>query len=331
MRENYYIVNSGTLKRKDNTLHFDRDSGDSEYIPINKVDSIHAFSSVTMNDKALVFLNKNDVPIHFYNYYDKYSGSFYPTEYLISGSLLVKQVRKYDNKQERNEIAKEIVRGSIYNMVSNLNYYDNKDKLDKSDYIDMKNNVKKLEKSKNVKETMGIEGDSRSTYYSTFSDILRGSFSLTNREYNPPKNAVNAMISFGNSLMYTTTLNEIYRTQLNPTISYLHEPSEARFSLSLDISDIFKPILVDKTIFSLINKRQIQMDDFDSSTKSCLLNEEGRKKFISEYQNRLNEKEYYEGLGRKASMKTIIRYELYNLIKYILEGEEYKSYKKGDK
>jgi CRISP-associated protein Cas1 len=57
------------------------------------------------------------------------------------------------------------------------------------------------------------------------------------------------LISFGNSLLYATTLSEIYRTQLNPTVSFLHEPSARRYSLSLDLSEIFKPIIVDRTIF----------------------------------------------------------------------------------
>ncbi|MDL0298323.1 CRISPR-associated endonuclease Cas1, partial [Clostridioides difficile] len=73
----------------------------------------------------------------------------------------------------------------------------------------------------------------------------------------PPKDPVNALMSFGNSIMYTNVLSEIYKTQLDPTISFLHEPSTKRFSLSLDIAEIFKPIIIDTIIFSLINNKRI--------------------------------------------------------------------------
>jgi len=67
---------------------------------------------------------------------------------------------------------------------------------------------------------------------------------------------------------------------INPTISFLHQPGERRFSLALDLSEIFKPLLVDRLIFSLLNKRQIQKDDFDKKLNFCLLKESGRKKVV---------------------------------------------------
>ena len=84
---------------------------------------------------------------------------------------------------------------------------------------------------------------------------------------------VNSLISFGNSMMYSTVLTELYNTQLNPTISYLHEPAERRFSLSLDLSEIFKPIFVDRLIFYLVNKKMITKKDFNQDLNCCLLND----------------------------------------------------------
>lgn len=72
----------------------------------------------------------------------------------------------------------------------------------------------------------------------------------------PPSNEVNAMISFVNSMCYTLCLDMIYHTQLNPTISFLHQPGERRYSLALDLAEIFKPVLADRLIFSLLNKNR---------------------------------------------------------------------------
>ena len=75
---------------------------------------------------------------------------------------------------------------------------------------------------------------------------------MNKRVKRPPDNPINALISFGNTLLYTKTISAIYRTHLDQRISYLHEPSEGRFSLSLDISEVFKPVIVYKTIFVTI-------------------------------------------------------------------------------
>ena len=88
---------------------------------------------------------------------------------------------------------------------------------------------------------MGIEGRIRNIYYKSYNLFLKDGFHMNGREKRPPNNPINALISFGNSLMYTAVLGQIYRTQLDPSISYLHEPSTRRFSLSLDLAEIFKP------------------------------------------------------------------------------------------
>ena len=98
----------------------------------------------------------------------------------------------------------------------------------------------------------------RERYYQAWRHILSDGWTFERRVRRPPDNEVNALISFGNSLLYTVCLGEIYRTQLTPTISYLHEPGARRFSLALDLSEIFKPLIVDRAIFRLLNTGQLK-------------------------------------------------------------------------
>lgn len=79
----------------------------------------------------------------------------------------------------------------------------------------------------------------------------------------PPDNMINTLISFVNTIIYSKVLTEIYHTQLNPTISYLHEPGSRRFSLCLDLAEIFKPLIGDRVIFSLLNRNQITERSFE--------------------------------------------------------------------
>lgn len=170
---------------------------------------------------------------------------------------------------------------------------------------------------------MNVEGRCRGLYYQAFDEILPEEFKFKKRKRQPPNNMANALISFGNSLMYGTTLTEIYKTQLNPTISYLHEPFVRRYSLSLDLADIFKPVIVDRTIFYLTNKGKITEKDFRDDLNRCLLNDKGRKKFLERYEKTLNRTIKHRNLGRKVSYKRLIRLECYKLIKHILKTKKY--------
>ena len=91
-----------------------------------------------------------------------------------------------------------------------------------------------------------------------FQYFLPEDFIMSKRMKRPPDNPINALISFGNTLLYAKTISAIYRTHLDQRISYLHQPAERRFSLSLDISEPFKPVIVFRTIFELVNNRKIK-------------------------------------------------------------------------
>lgn len=280
-KKNYYILSEGILKRKENTIYFVSEKG-KKPIPINKVYSIYAYGQITFSSQVMSLLSKNGVPIHFFNYYGFYSGSYYPRETLLSGDLLVKQADYYLNIQKRLELAKLFVEGAANNILKVLAYY----KIENN----IKETLSELNSTNKITEIMNIEGRIRSEYYSKFDEILPDDFKMEGRSRQPPKNMINSLISFGNSMMYSTVLTELYNTQLNPTISYLHEPSERRFSLSLDLSEIFKPIFVDRLIFYMVNKRMLSKKDFNEDLNCCLLNDKGRNKFIKEYNKRLEKK-----------------------------------------
>lgn len=174
---------------------------------------------------------------------------------------------------------------------------------------------------------MGWEGHIRERYYDSFNVILDHDEEFTKRTKRPPDNMINALISFGNSLLYATTLGEIYHTQLNPTVSYLHEPGNRRFSLSLDISEVFKPVIVDHVIFKLINTKMLGEKDFEKDVNFCYLSERGRKIFLREYDERLKTTIKHRNLKRNVSYRRMIRLECYKLEKYITGIEEYKAFR----
>lgn len=318
-----YISSMGELTRKDNSLCF-RKNGKNVYIPIENTKEIYCLNEISINSKLLDFLGQNNVVVHFFNYYGGYSGTFYPRDQYMSGKLLIKQVEKFE--QNRMEIARAIVRGIGTNIYHVLYHYYKHEKREVKNTIDWIKTefYKEVEEAGNVKILMAAEGELWMRFYHDFQYFLPEDFVMNKRVKRPPDNPINALISFGNTLLYTKTISAIYRTHLDQRISYLHEPSEGRFSLSLDLSEVFKPVIVYRTIFDLVNNRKIQVEKhFDKKVNYCLLNEEGRKIFIEAFEGRMESVFQHPGLKRKVSYRTALKLDCYKLIKYILEEKEF--------
>jgi len=303
------------------------EDGGRKTIPIEQVEDLYCFGQLSVNTTLLNYLASYHISIHWFNYYGFYSGTFYPREYLVSGNLLVKQVEHYTNSEKRLVLAKAFVDGASSNIYRNLRYYNNrgKDVRQEIDDIDFLRNQIRLKND--IQSLMGMEGNIRKIYYDTWNKIVNQDIQFEKRVKRPPDNMINTLISFLNSLIYTKTLSEIYNTQLNPTISYLHEPGTSRFSLSLDISEVFKPLIVDRLIFTLLNKNQINDDSFQKDTELLQLKESAVKLIVSEFDLRLKQTIEHRDLRRSVSYSRLIRLEAYKLIKHLLDEKVYEPFK----
>ena len=327
MKQSYYLYKSGRLQRKDNTLEIVYKDNTKKSIPVERVDDIYVMTEFDFNTNLLNFLSQFGISIHFFNYYGFYTGTYYSKESLVSGKLLIKQVEHYNDKEKRLNIAKAFIEAASYNIYRNLTYYNNRGKNLKDYMAEIDYLRKQIKLCKNVPELMGIEGNIRKVYYDSWNIIINQDISFEKRIKNPPDNAINSLISYVNTIIYTRVLSEIYKTQLNPTISYLHEPSERRFSLCLDIAEIFKPIIADRLIFSMLNKRQITEKDFEEGLNFTYIKEKARKNITREIDLRLQTKIKHKKLEREVSYEYLMRLEVYKLIKHLIEDEEYEGFK----
>jgi CRISPR-associated protein Cas1 len=323
MKEDYYITQDGGLVRHENTVYFENETT-KRALPVNKIYSIYAYGRLSFSSGVIDYLAKSGIPIHFFNYYGFYEGSFYPRETLVSGDLLVKQASYYLDSAKRLILAKSFVEGACGNILRNLNYYAHEMKSLETHISGIEAEIARLPGTNTIPEVMNVEGRIRNIYYTALDEIFPENYRIIKRSRMPPGNRMNTLISFGNSLMYTTTLSEIYNTQLNPTISFLHEPFERRFSLSLDVSEIFKPIIIDRIILKLVNKNMLDDDCFRGEIGDMLLSEKGKKLFLTEYNEKLSTTIKHRGLEQNVSFKRLIRLELYKLVKHCLDEKEYK-------
>jgi CRISPR-associated protein Cas1 len=329
----YYIFKNGDLRRKQNTLFFEyfEDEEGRKYkkkkvIPVNTVDSIFLFGESRLNTKLLNFLAQNGIILHVFNYYGFYSGSYMPRQPIVSGSLIVDQVKHYLDDSKRLDIARKIVHSANYGIVKVLKYYDER-RLDLESTIE---EIEDLDDSladvEDISQLMGKEGNIRRRYYSVWGEIFitdEEAFTFDKRNKQPPDNPVNGLISFGNSILYTTVLSEIYKTPLDPTVSFLHEPFAKRYSLSLDLAEIFKPLCVDRLIFSLVNQKRIQKNHFKKEMNYAYLKENGRKIFLKAFEQKMQTTVEHPKLKRNVSYRHLIRLECYKLIKHLLGDQVY--------
>lgn len=321
-----YIFSMGELKRKDNSIMFKNEKGNF-YIPIQDTRELYCMNEVSFNTKFLDFIAKAGITLHLFNYHENYSGTFYPKEQYVSGNLTVKQSICF--LERRLEIAKAIVQGIAFNIHEVLYHYFRHGKKELKEYLDwIKEDVPKfLSKNITIEQILFIEGQVWSRFYDSFKHFLPDDFIINKRVKRPPDNPINALISFGNTILYTKTISSIYQTHLNQTISFLHSPREGRFSLSLDLCEVFKPIIVFKTIFDLVGKKRLQVSKhFDKSLNYALLNDAGKKIFIDAFETRINETFMHKKLKRKVSYKHCLKLDGYKLIKFIVENKDFKPF-----
>ncbi len=322
-----YIFSMGELHRKDNSLTFRSEKG-LVHMPIEGIKELYMMNEVTINTKLLDFLSHQGICVHFFNYYGYYSGSYYPKDKYLSGKVTVKQALAYS--QERMSLAVPFVSAIQENMI----YYLKSKKYKDSDII---NEACHLIRSvdveqEDIKRLLAAEGELWQYFYKTLNQIIDESFISNKRVKRPPDNPLNAMISFGNSWLYSKVISQLYHTHVDQGISFLHEPSEGRFSLSLDVAEVFKLIIVFPVIVTMINKRMITViEHFDKNLNYCYLNEEGRKKFIVELEKKLSSTFKHQSLNRPVSYETAIKFEGYKLIKHFIEDKPFMPFSEKEK
>lgn len=312
----YYILSGGHLVKKDDSLALKRD-GEPEEIPIENVDSLVIYGNTTISTPILTLLSKRGIPVFIYSYYGRYISSILPENYLQGGETTVLQAKSFLCHERRMEFARSFIIGAGNNFNKILIKF-------KAGRIRIP--IESIEQAKDISELMGIEGNIAQRYFESIDTILPETFRIGKRIRKPPNNFGNSLISFLNSLVYSMISSEIFSTHLNPVISFLHDPGVRRSSLSLDVAEIFKPLLSHSVAISLIRTRQINSGSFIEE-HGILLSEAAKRKVLEAFDRKLMDTYFVSALKRNVSIKHLIRLELYKIENSILSDLPYKPFK----
>ncbi|MHA1813726.1 MAG: type I-B CRISPR-associated endonuclease Cas1b [Candidatus Thorarchaeota archaeon] len=325
MKRNLYLNTNGRLHRKESTIYYITREGRS-IVPVEQVKAVFAVARISVTSGVISFFSQRGIPIHFFGYYGSYEGSFYPRKRFVSGYAVVNQVGAYLDDRRRQQIASSIVAACIANMRHFVRRYESRVVGLEGAVSDLKALEDEVTSDLSPSALMSIEGQAWITYYWALDRII-ADYEMGARVRRPPNNPVNAMVSFGNGLLYAAVLTQIYHTQLDPSVSFLHEPLERRFSLALDLSEMFKPELVGGLIARLLNLGMISLDHFDQQLNYCLLNDIGRRIFLSEFDALLRRTHKHQRLKRHISNEFLLRLEAYKLLKHVCENVPYDAFR----
>lgn len=329
VEQDYHIISDGILNRKDFSILFESEEH-KIFIPVEACSSINIYSNVIFGKSFLEYANRHKLTVNMFDKYGNFMGSFHSQEHYKRTSVLLKQVTLYNNMLQRLELAIKIETASLHNQRENLRYFykhSKKETLKKaielmSDYMSQMKNVK------DINQLMMIEARAKQQYFQSFDDMIDNEeFLFEKRTRRPPQNEVNALISFGNAFLYRRIANEIYKTALDIRIGIVHASNSRSESLNLDIAEIFKPVIVDRTVFSVIHNLQIRSNmHFETTNEGGIyLNNMGRRIFIKGLEQKLNLKLSVN--GQRITYDRIIKNEIYKILCCIEKNEKYKPFK----
>ena len=244
----------------------------------------------------------------------------------VRGNVLLRkaQYSLSENDEQSVSVARLMIAGKIQNYKNILRRY----LRDYGDNQDVENAVKILEFNNNlaIKEEdkgrlLGFEGIASNAYFNVFPNLIlqqKEHFTFSGRNRRPPKDAVNAMLSFAYSLIANDCAAALETVGLDPYVGLFHSLRPGRISLALDVMEEFRAYLGDRFVLSLINKRQISPKDFlTQGDNGIIMTDNGRKVFLTAWQNRKRETIIHPYLNEKVEIGLLPYVQAMMLARYI--------------
>lgn len=220
---------------------------------------------------------------------------------------------------------------ATHNMRANIRYYGRRrsDQTLKATERKLTDVIIAMNEARTVEDLMLTEARGRQEYYKAFPIIIANEdFAFTGRTKRPPRDAINSLISFGNTILYNRIASEIHKSKLDIRISFLHSANNRKESLNLDLAELFKPVVVDRAIFTTINRGELDCrEHFEENPDDggIYLNSEGKQIFLRNFDVKLFQKVTVK--GNNTTYDALIKNEIRKLQRHIEQDEKYTAYK----
>lgn len=277
--------------------------------------SIYLFGSVQVSTQALHLLSQRGIPAVFTDSLGRFKGVFYSgtSKNLV---LRLKQYELYRDEERKFALAKRIVYGKLKNQLYVLR---RKSLCPRTEAIRLQKLLDSLEDCEGIPELVGLEGLFANEYFTLLGEAFDREWQFDGRNRRPPKDPINAALSFGYTILHNVVLSMVVGVGLDPLLGVLHRERYGRFSLVLDLMEEFRPILVDQLVVSLVNTKQMRKSDFvEAIDGAYVFKDRGKKRFITRFRDRLMTQHYHPLLKSSVEYMRIIEAQVRIFAKCVL-------------
>ena len=299
-------------------------------IRIRDLDRLVLFGNIDLTSQAMALLLDEGIETVLLTATGRFRGRLEPGE---GKNVFLRQAQysKYADMDFRVSVAKTIIEGKIRNArVILYRHLRNKpDDQMKQVIKDLELQIKNIANQESIEQLMGIEGYSAQIYFSTFSSMLKGEITFNGRSRRPPRDPVNAALSFGYTLLSTELTGLVAAQGLDPYVGLLHDLHYGRPSLALDILEEFRQPVIDRLVLTLANLRVLRDEHFEPyGDGGVYLNDIGRKRFLEYYHRTLDEPfKCKDHLGDDLiSYRTLMQRQVQRMRQAIELGSVYQTY-----
>jgi CRISPR-associated protein Cas1 len=282
-------------------------------IPIRDLDRLILLDCVSITSQAMGALLRAQIPVVYLSSSGRFLGSFLPAQN-AHGEARLLQYRRCMEEQFVLQTAGRIVAAKIYNQRRILQRLAANRKLDLSKDLErILSLLSAASASRTVEELRGFEGAAAARYFELWAGFLPSEFPFERRSTRPPHNPVNACLSFGATLLYSEMVSYVHAHGLDPALGFLHQTEDGRWSLALDLIEPFRPVLVEALALDLFTHKILDACHFEPKEGGVYLNQEGKKKFLLQYERRLDRQFFSEHVECRTTLRSQLEQQVVDL------------------
>lgn len=272
-------------------------------IPIHDLDRVIANESVQFSTDAIVALLRQNIPLTLLSHRGQFLGSFLPATNHHGRSRLL----QYQKQQESTfplELSKKIITAKIYNQRRVIQRMASNRKISfDSELQRLEQMMRQSSRAKCLEELRGCEGAASARYFQIWGRFLPENFPFQFRSRRPPHNPVNACLSFASTLLYHEMAAFLHAHGLDPALGMLHQTENGRWSLALDLMEPFRPVLAEALTLDSFTHQILNDTHFHPHDNGIYLNTEGRRKFLLQYERRMDRQFMSEAVGHRTTLR----------------------------
>jgi CRISP-associated protein Cas1 len=322
----YLIEQGSSLHKADNRLVVEHNGKTIKSIPEFKVERVVVFGNIQITTQAIFFLLNNQIDTVFLTSHGMLKGRLTPIESKNS-PLRVAQYKCSEDSNFAFKLASKIVKGKILNSIEILLRYQRNHKEKNFSYqIQELSTIieKKIPQLQNVDSLRGVEGQAAIIYFQCFDKMLRNGFKFEKRSRRPPTNPVNALLSFGYTMLYQEAISAVASVGFDPYIGFYHKVDYGRCSLALDLIEEFRPVIIDRLALNLLNLKVLQANNFTNLEAGGIhIDQTGKKSFLIEYEKFMTSSFTHKISREETNFRQVLHIQALVMQKTILNKIEY--------